>query len=147
MRVAALKVGVHRHVGGASELGDVGKHVLARHATICGAARPGKSRAGGGERLEAQALQVAHGADVPGVGNNEASLLVQAPKGSALFGRRWHGVTSSGRDCGGASDARDPTFSPSAWLLTARWGALPALRVDPLGTRNHAGRSYSRARI
>src|SRR5215831_9931198 len=99
MCVAALEVGVHRHIGGGGELGDVGKHLLARHPTIGGAARPGKSRAGGGEGFKAQVLQVARGADVPWVGNSEASLLVQAPKGGALFGRRWHGVASSGRRC------------------------------------------------
>src|SRR5262245_64597907 len=117
MRVAALEVGVHRHVGGGGELGDVGEHLLARHATIGGAARPGKSRAGGGERLEAQVLQVARGADVPWVGNNEASTFVQAPKGGALFGRRWHGVISSGRHCARSSDGPRP-YSPLMCLAT-----------------------------
>src|SRR6516162_685708 len=102
MRIAALEVGVHRHIGGGGELGDVGKHELARHAAVGGAARPGKSRAGGGERLEAQVLQIARGADVPWVGNNEASPFVEAPKGGTLVGRRWHRVTSSGRHCAGS---------------------------------------------
>src|ERR1700681_2282936 len=50
------------------------------------AVRPGKSGAGGGECLEAEPLQVACAADVPGVGNDEASGLVQSVKRAALVG-------------------------------------------------------------
>src|SRR6202790_3107965 len=50
------------------------------------AVRPGKSGAGGGERLEAEPLQIARAADVPGVGNDEASGLVQSVKRAALVG-------------------------------------------------------------
>src|SRR6187399_1944739 len=66
------------------------KHVIARHRRVGDAARECKTRAGRGERLEAEVLQVARGADVPRVGNDEASGRVQLAKSGALFGDGGH---------------------------------------------------------
>ena len=58
--------------------------------------RNGKTRAGRGESLEVQMLQVARGADVPWIGNDEASGRMQLAKRGALFGDGGHETLS---DC------------------------------------------------
>src|ERR1700693_2272494 len=62
------------------------EHPVARHAAVPMAMRPCESGAGGGERLEAEALQIACASHVPWIGNDEASCLVQFVKGAALVG-------------------------------------------------------------
>src|ERR1700694_4818328 len=72
------------------------EHPVARHPAIPMAVRPGESGAGGGERLEAEALQKARASHVPGIGKDEASCLVQLVKCAALVG-------DTGADVGHAS--------------------------------------------
>ena len=98
VRIAALEIGVHRQVGRGDDLGDMRKHVVARHRRVGETARECKTRAGRGERLEAQMLQVARGADVPWIGNDEASGRMQLAKRGALFGDGGHETLS---DCKG----------------------------------------------
>src|SRR5882757_5175340 len=62
------------------------EHPVARHAAVPMAMRPRESGAGGGERLEAEALQVACASHIPWIRNGEASCLVQFVKGAALIG-------------------------------------------------------------
>src|SRR5258708_27135208 len=62
------------------------EHPVARHPAVPVAMRPRESGAGGGERLEAEALQVACASHVPWVGNDEASCLVQFVKCATLVG-------------------------------------------------------------
>src|SRR5882757_8915324 len=62
------------------------EHPVARHAAVPMAMRPRECRAGGGERLEAEALQVACASHIPWIRNGEASCLVQFVKGAALIG-------------------------------------------------------------
>jgi hypothetical protein len=46
------------------------------HAVVAAPQRPGEARAGGGQGGEAEPLEKAGAADVPGVGDNEAAGLV-----------------------------------------------------------------------
>src|SRR4029078_3647441 len=103
------------------KLGDVGEHGIARDTAVAQPARPGEACAGGRERLEAQVLQVARGADVPRIGNDEAAALVQAAKGGALFRGAGHGETSGMHD-GWRKALPHPIAGTCAWLLTAGGG-------------------------
>ena len=85
---AALEVGVERQVGGRGDLGEVSKNLIARLRAIGETLRMGVARTGGRQRLEAEALQIAGGADVPRIGNDEAAGIMQAPEGVAFFCRR-----------------------------------------------------------
>ncbi len=62
------------------------EHAVARHAAIGMAMRPGESRAGGGQRLESEALQESRAAHIPGIGNDEAAGLVQPVKRATFIG-------------------------------------------------------------
>ena len=66
------------------------QHSVARHRAVGIALREGIAGARGrGQRLEAEMLQIACGADVPRIGNDEAAGLVQLAEGAALVGNRW----------------------------------------------------------
>src|SRR6266481_9425458 len=77
------------------------EHAVARHAAVPVAMRPCESGAGGGERLEAETLQVACASHVPWVGNDEASCLVQFVKCAALVGNAGTDVGHAGTPRGG----------------------------------------------
>src|SRR5215510_9926699 len=94
VRKAALEVGVHGNVGGGGDLAEMGEHRRARHAAVGETLREGEARAGRGERLESETLQIARRAHVPGVGDDEASLRVELAERCALFGGRGHGGAS-----------------------------------------------------
>ena len=94
VRIATLEISVHRQVGGGDDLGDMREHVVARHRRVGEAARERETRARGGKRLEAQMLQIACGADVPRIGNDEAAGRMQLVKRGALFGDGGHEVLS-----------------------------------------------------
>ena len=93
-RMKAARAAIDK--AGGDDLGNMRKHVIARHRRVGDAARECKTRAGRSERLEAQVLQVARRADVPWVGNDEASGRVQLAKRGALFGDGGHETLS---DC------------------------------------------------
>src|SRR6266404_4664697 len=118
------------------------EHAVARHAAVPVAMRPCESGAGGGESLEAEALQVARTAHVPGVGKDEASRLVQFVKGATLVG-------NAGADMGHATvpqlDVRDQ--GRIRCLLCAR-RRTRAPRIRSLPHRPSAGGTagYSRSR-
>jgi hypothetical protein len=59
------------------------------------AERPGKACAGGSQRLEAEMLQGLRAADIEGIGNDEASALVQFPERGAFVSRCQHGSLPS----------------------------------------------------
>src|SRR5665811_360823 len=86
---AALKVGIERHVGGRGDLAEVSENLIARLLAIGVALRMGVAQAGGRQRLEAEPLQIAGAADVPRIGDDEASGIMQAAEDVAFFGRRW----------------------------------------------------------
>src|SRR5216683_6541555 len=77
------------------------EHPVARHAAVAVAMRPRESGAGGGERLEAEALQVACASHVPWIGNDEATRLVQFVKCAALIGNAGTDVGHAGTPRGG----------------------------------------------
>src|SRR4051794_13538219 len=60
------------------------EHHIAGHIAVRQADGMGIARRRGSERLEAERLEIARGADVPRIGNDEAAALVQAAKGLAL---------------------------------------------------------------
>ena len=95
--IAALEVGVHRHVDRRRQLGAVGKHHLPRHAAVAKPARPGEPRARRRQRLEAQPLQVARAAHVPRVGHHEQAALVQPLESGALLRDGRHFTSSLAR--------------------------------------------------
>src|SRR2546428_10234732 len=92
---------------------------VARDRRVRHTAREGKSRAGRSQRLEAEMLQVARAADVPWVGNDEASRGVELAKRSAFFG-------DGGHDDGlaGASGMVNPIVSG---VRRCRMARLPRL--------------------
>src|SRR5207247_6568784 len=91
---AALEVGVHGNVGGDNDLAKMGEHHRAGHGAVGEALCESEARAGRGERLESETLQIARRAHVPGVGDDEASLRVELAERCALFGGRGHGGAS-----------------------------------------------------
>src|SRR5262249_3253958 len=132
VRKAALEVGVHGNVGGGSDLAEMGEHRRARHAAVREALREGEARAGRGERLESETLQIARRAHVPGVGDDEASLRVEFWARWAVFGGGGHGepllgsgewvraIVSSLRRCVGWTGRR-------AYASRKRWSRGPWL--------------------
>ena len=67
-----------------------GVAVIARHRAVGQPQGEGKARAGRGQRLEAETLQVTCGADVPRIGDDEASGLVELAIDGAFFGDGGH---------------------------------------------------------
>src|SRR5208282_536130 len=59
----------------------------------------GVSRAGRRQRLEAEALQIARGADIPRIGDDEAAALVELAEGLALIGNRGAGGAHANTHC------------------------------------------------
>lgn len=80
------EIGVDRHVDGRGDGAEMGQHLIERHGAVGPSRRPGEARAGGGERLEAEALQVARAADIPRIGHDEAAGLMEPAKLRAFFG-------------------------------------------------------------
>ncbi len=74
---AVLEIGVERNVGRGRELLVMRQHLVARLRAVGIAHRMGVAGAGGGQRLEAEALKIARAADVPRIGNDEAAALVR----------------------------------------------------------------------
>ena len=60
-------------------------HLVQRRATVRAAQREGETRAGGGERLEAQGLERPGRAGIPRVGDDEGLALVQRPEPFCLL--------------------------------------------------------------
>jgi hypothetical protein len=85
-RKAVLKIRVDGQVHCRHHLVQMGQRHVAGDAVVGRAVRPREAGAGGGQRLEAQALQVARAARVPGVGDHEAAGLMQRGEGAALVG-------------------------------------------------------------
>ena len=86
-REAAFEVGVHGQVGGGHHVPQMREGRVARDAVVRTRARPGEAGTGRGERLEAEALQIARGARVPRIGNGEAA----GPCSSRKV-RRWSAI-------------------------------------------------------
>ena len=125
--VAALEVGVHRHVGRSRQFGDVGQHVMSRVTPPSRQpARPGKARAGRRQRLEAQGLQIARRADIPGVGNDEAPALVQPPELAPLVSNCRHGRPPV---CYSVAGRREDAATRSAMPRTASKRRFDARRT------------------
>src|SRR5258705_84301 len=62
------------------------EHHVARDSRVRQALRKRKARAGRGQGLEAEMLEITGGANVPGIGDHETSLFVEGPKGAAFIG-------------------------------------------------------------
>src|SRR3974390_1687450 len=62
------------------------EHPVAGHAAVGVTVRPRESRAGGGERLDAEALKIAGAAHVPRIGDDETTRFMQPVKCAALVG-------------------------------------------------------------
>ncbi len=92
MGVCILEVRIHRHVYRPCDLANVREHGVASHGAIRQTA--GKSEAGrcGGQRFETEMLKVARGADVPGIGNDEATFAMKLAKTGAAFSDCRHTV-------------------------------------------------------
>ena len=92
-----LEVGVQRQVGGVGEGGKVQQHLVEADRAVRLAHGPGHAGAGAGQGLEAEVLQYHRRADVPGIGQDEAAVVVQSSECGALFaGRDTHGVLLQG---------------------------------------------------
>src|SRR5262249_28852950 len=59
---------------------EVFERVLQAHAVVRQPARPGKAGAGGGQRAKAELLEHARTAQIPRIGNDEATRRVQLAK-------------------------------------------------------------------
>jgi len=81
-----FEVRIDGQVGRLDHLGQMIQHPIAGHSAISMAVRPCEAGAGGGQRLEADTLQIAGAANIPWIGNYEAAALVQAMKGAAFIG-------------------------------------------------------------
>jgi hypothetical protein len=83
-REAGLEVGIHGDVHRGHHYAQVLDHLVHGRAVVGPRLRPRKTGAGGGHGREAQALQVARAARVPGVGNDKAASAVQLAECAAL---------------------------------------------------------------
>ncbi len=99
VREAVLEIAVERHVGRLRDLAEMGEHLVHGLVAVGVALRMGVAGTGGGQRLEAETLQIARAAHAPGIGDDEAAGLVQLAEGAAFFGNdgngAGHGVNSS----------------------------------------------------
>src|ERR1700680_1281414 len=89
MRVAVLEISIHRHVGGFHKLTQMREHPVTWNRAIRICLRPGESGTGAGQGLEAQRLQKARAADVPGIRNDEAPAAMQVVKQAPFVGNAW----------------------------------------------------------
>ena len=80
-----------------------------------------KAGAGGRQRLEAEALQIARAADVPWIGNDETAALMQRAERAAFVGNRWAAWANprrNGRDRATITRLRTTAF-PDAFHVCA----------------------------
>src|SRR5438132_12571672 len=90
VRKAALQIGVHRHVGRRDHRLKMREREVARDRVVGIGLPKGKARARGGQRLEAEMLQVARAADIPrNIGGPETFRARAAKKPTCTFG--WTG--------------------------------------------------------
>ena len=87
--VPGFEVRGHRHAHGGHDATDVLEHrVAVQRSSVRDSAGPGDARAGRGDGREADLLEDAGGAGVPGVGEHEAGPGVQGEEGGRLVARR-----------------------------------------------------------
>ena len=89
---AVLEIGIDRNIGRGGDLAVVREH---RSSGTAPSAKPcgmGVAGAGGRQRLEAEALEIARAADVPRIGNDEAAGLRAACGTCAFVGGRRTGA-------------------------------------------------------
>ena len=84
--IAALEIGIDRHVGRLRDLAAMREHHVAGHVAVRIAMRMRVTRTGRSQRLEAETLQIAGASDIPRVGNDEAAALMQRAKRAAFVG-------------------------------------------------------------
>ena len=87
--VSSFEVRGHRHADCGHDASDVPEHrVAVQRSPVRDSAGPGDARTGRGDGREADLLQDAGGAGIPGVGEYEPGTTVQGKKGCCLAGRR-----------------------------------------------------------
>ena len=94
VRIAILEIGIHRNVGRRCQFVVVRQHHVAAFGAVRQAERMGVAGTGGGQRLEAEALQIKRRADIPRIGNDKAAAVMQRAKDAAFVGggRLGHGA-------------------------------------------------------
>jgi hypothetical protein len=90
----AFEVGVDRKIGRAHDRRDMRQHLVLRAAAVGVAHRPGGAGARRRQCLEAQRGEIFGAADIPRIGNDEASAFVQAAEFTAFIGDGGHDVGS-----------------------------------------------------
>jgi hypothetical protein len=93
VRKAVFEVGINRDIDRRADRGEMIADVIDGDAVVGLADGPGKPGAGRGQRLEAEMLQGLRAADIKGIGDDEASALVQFPERGAFVSRCQHGLT------------------------------------------------------
>jgi hypothetical protein len=94
MRKRILEIGIDRQIDGGDEAFQMTQHLVAADAVIRPRLTPGKARAGGGQRLEAEALQQHGRAGIEGIRHDEAAAFMQAAEGGTFIGEALaHGVS------------------------------------------------------
>ena len=94
VREAALEIGVDGQIDRGADRGEMIADLIERDAIVSLADRPGKTRAGRGERLEAEMLQRLGAADVERIGQHETSGSMHLVERRALIGcRDRHGLS------------------------------------------------------
>ena len=93
MRKAVLEIGIDGNVDRRADRGEMIADVVDGDAVVGLADGPGKARAGGGQRLEAEMLQRLGAADIERIGDDEAAALVQLLERGALVSSCQHGLS------------------------------------------------------
>ncbi len=89
-RITRLEIGVHRQITRSHDRRHVRQHRVAPYRGVRQAERPGRARARGGDCLEPEMLEIARGADVPRIGDDEAAARMQCAERATLFGDGGH---------------------------------------------------------
>src|SRR5262249_24392170 len=142
-RIAGFEIGVHRQIAGGHDRSDMRQHAIAADGVVRQSQRPGRTRARGGDRFEAEMLEIARAADIPRIGNDEAAALMERTKHAALLGDAGHDAFLSPRSL----------YSPSGEVGETRkrragWGSrtypTPASRIRSTPTL-HSGEGKAHA--
>src|SRR5205814_2314840 len=95
--VTVFEIGVYWNVSRFNELFDVRDHVVAFHQAVGDSARERETRGCGGDRFEAEMLQILRRAWIPRVRKSETPFFMEFSKLCALLFDRFHKKT--GHEC------------------------------------------------
>src|SRR5262245_16751804 len=132
----------------------MGEHHVARNGVVRPSLGEGEARARARQRLEAEMLQVTRGTDVPRVGDDEASALMELAECCALFGEAGHdGTLFLLLPAAGKSTRLSEGFGGVGWTgcracaSRKSWGAGPMALQGGLAMPSFADQAANRRKF